>query len=125
MRRIRNGEFVEFECLLSIAPSSPNEFTVSMGNFGDSPAISLAPRSAKAKITDFNSWWLAWSTFIRVYLQCFPHRIMQVLGYQASIAQYSTQFLFSDVYTYDRLFRQRMALEPHLKWDRFDYELVF
>ena len=125
MRRIRNGEFVEFECLLSVAPSSPNEFTVSMGNSGDSPAISLAPRSSRAKITNFNSWWLAWSTFIRVYLQCFLHRMKQVLSYQASIAQFSTQFVFSDVYTYDRLFRQRMALEPHLKWGRFDYELVF
>ena len=125
MRRISNGEFVEFKCLLSVAPSSPNEFTVSMGNLGDSPAISLAPRSARAKITDLNSWWLAWSTFIRVYLQCFPQRMKQVLGYQASIAQYSTQFLFSDVFMYDRLFRQRMALEPHLKWDRFDNELVF
>ena len=125
MRRINNGEFVEFESLLSVAPSSPNEFTVSMGNSGDSPSISLAPRSARVKITDLNSWWLAWSTFIRVYLQSFPQRMKQVLSYQASIAQYSTQFVFSDVYTYDRLFRQRMALEPHLKWDRFDYELVF
>ena len=115
MRLISNGEFVEFECLLSVAPSSPHEFTVSMGNLGDSPAISLAPRSAREKITDLNSWWLAWSTFIRVYLQCFPQRMKQVLDYQASIAQFSTQFLFSDVYTYDRLFRQRMVLEPHLK----------
>ena len=125
MRRIRNGEFVEFECLLSVAPSSPNEFTVSMSDSGDSPAISLAPRSSRAKITDLNSWWLAWSTFIQVYLQFFPHRMKQVLAYQASITQFSTQFVFSDVYTYDRLFRQRMALEPHLKWDRFDYELIF
>ena len=80
MQRISNGEFVEFKCLLSVAPSSPREFNVSMGNLGDSSAISLAPRSARAKITDLNSWWLAWSTFIRVYLQCFPQRMKQVLG---------------------------------------------
>ena len=109
MRRISNGEFVEFECLVSVAPSSPNELTVSMGNLGDSPAISLAPRSARVKITDLNSWWLAWSTFIWVYTQCFLQRMKQVLGYQASIAQFSTQFLFSDFCTYDRLFRQHMA----------------
>ena len=62
---------------------------------------------------------------MRVFLQFYPHKMKQLLFYQSSISQFGTQFSFADVYSYDKLFRQRMALEPHLRWDRFDHELVF
>ena len=124
VRRIQSGEFVDFDTMHSSAlGGTSTDYSVNVGNSGGSP-ISLIPRLSSKKITDFQSWWFAWSTFMRVYLQFFPHTMTQLLYYQSSISQFGTQFLFSDVYSYDKLFRQRMALEPHLNWDRFDHELV-
>ena len=127
VRRIQSGEYVEFDSLLysGALSGTSTDYSVNVGNSGGSPSISLIPRLGSKKITDFQSWWFAWSTFMRVFLQFYPHKMKQLLFYQSSISQFGTQFSFADVYSYDKLFRQRMALEPHLRWDRFDHELVF
>ena len=49
--------------------------------------------------------------------------IDELLFYQSMMCQHGTRYIFEDFYSYDRHFRQRIANEPSLHWDRIDQEL--
>ena len=128
-KKIQNGEFINFDLLLpqSTPASSPNDFAIRIqqGDAYDGTALSLVPRSqTRSKIFDFYTWLLAWNNFMRTYVQAYPLLTPQLLYYQSMICQYANQYVFEDVYTFDRNYRMRLANNNNLRWDRHDLELV-
>ena len=119
--KIRAGEFVNFDNLLpNHSPVSNEEFAFKVVG-GSSPSVSLVPKhQTKPKISNFNSWMVAWTNFVRAYTIFWPHRIQEMILYQATIADYANQFSFHAWSGYDRMFRYRMAHDATLSWSRHD-----
>ena len=119
--KIRNGEFVNFDNLLpNHNPVNQDEYTFK--EVGGS--ITLVPkRQNKPKVLTFNSWMLAWTVFFRAYSQFWPHRTQELIAYQGIICNFATQYSFTSILVYDRLFRLRLAQDQTLSWSRVDDNL--
>ena len=128
-QQIKNGEFINFNQLLpSASPISTDDYAIKINqepSSGLNASISLVPRHQRQpKICDFNSWLTAWNTFIRCTTFYHPHLTSQLLYYQTMISQFASQYHFNAWFTFDKLFRYRIAQQPSsLRWDYFDEEL--
>ena len=124
INNIRNGEFVNFDNLLpNRAPINMDEYSFKVGG-GSTPTVELVPRrQAKTKVTDFNSWMVAWNNFLRCFSNFFPHRIQELVHYQAIICDFANQFTFNAWSNYDRMFRYQAAYNAALSWNRVDDDL--
>ena len=52
-----------------------------------------------------------------------PHLVSQLIHYQATITRFVTQYSFTSVLTYDRLFRYSIANKQLARWDVVDDNL--
>ena len=132
--RIRRGEFVSFDLLLpqsaATAPA-PNSFSLSFasdasGVLSVSPLDQNSPSSraggARNKVTDPRWWFLAWSVFLSVMAVYHAELVPKLINYQNRISRLFTIHPFSNVVDYDAQFRQRLAINPFMSWDRVDEE---
>ena len=126
LQKIKKREYIDFNLLLPDSSLTPGSYSIQVDPACSATTLSLVPRTAHNKITDFFSWLLAWNNFMRTYIFYHPEMAPQLLYYQSMICQYAQQYLFEEVYTFDRSFRIRVAngKEFGLRWDRFDQELV-
>ena len=78
--KIQNGEFVNFDLLLpNRSPVLNDEYTFKVMG-GSSPSVSLVPKNQrKPKVTDFNSWMVAWNNFLRCFGLFFPAKVSQLI----------------------------------------------
>ena len=82
--------------------------------------LTIGPKSTKAKVKDFSTWFLAWANYLRCMVRFFPHLAEQLVNYQAYIAQFSNQYKFSAVYAFDQVHRRSLANDPSRRWDVLD-----
>ena len=122
--KIRSGEFVNFDSLLpNHSPVAHDEYTFKVIG-GSSPSVSLVPKNQnKPKVTNFNLWMVSWTNFFRTYIIFWPHRVSELVRYQATICDFANQFTFAAWSGYDRMFRYRMATDQSLSWSRVDDDL--
>ena len=82
INNIRNGEFVNFDNLLpNRAPATSDEYTFKVMG-GSTQSVELVPKhQRKTKVTDFNSWMVAWNNFLRCFSYFFPHRLLELVRY--------------------------------------------
>ena len=66
---------------------------------------------------------VAWNNFSRCFSNFFPHRIQELVHYQAIICDFANQFTFSAWSNYDRMFRYQAAYNAALSWNRVDDDL--
>ena len=122
--KIKNGEFVNFDLLLpNRSPVQSDEYTFKVIG-GSTPSVALVPNNQKKpKVTDFNSWMVAWNNFIRSYGIFHPNRLHELIRYQAIICDLASQYTFSAWSQYDQMFRYQLAYNPELSWHRIDDDL--
>ena len=123
LERIRRGEFVNFDLLLpnNVPSETRDTFTMSLNNSesGNGPRIVVqnGSRSAKNKIMDLYSWFIAWSLFFQAYIIFRGHLACQLAKYQIFIAQLASNYNFTAWYSYDQAFRTYIANNPTSRWD--------
>ena len=124
MEKIRKGDYVNFDDLLpNFTPVTEDEFSFRLVP-GSGSSVSLVPRNqAKPKVSNFASWMVAFSNFLRIYTAYFPHRVTELVRYQSYIVDFANQFSFTAWLNYDRNFRYRLAQVPSLSWARIDDDL--
>jgi len=122
--KIRNGEFVNFDMLLpNRAPIQTDEYTFKIVG-GSAPSVALVPNTQKKpKVTDFTSWMVAWNNFLKCFTFFHPHRVQELIRYQAIICDFANQYTFSAWSTYDRMFRYQVASNLELSWSKIDDDL--
>ena len=122
--KISNGEFVNFDLLLpNRSPILTDEYSFKVVG-GSTPSVSLIPKNQhKPKVTDFGSWMVAWTNFLRCYMLFFPQRIHELIRYQALITDFASQYTFSAWSLYDRTFRYQLAFNQELSWHIVDDDL--
>ena len=133
LNQIMNCEYINFNSLLpsAIATSSDavsiqvdmenNELHFSSASGGGGSASRSSP--SRPKVRDIHSWLSAWNTYIRATLHYHPTLAIPMLHYQNIICRFASQYEFSAWSTYDIQFRQRLAINPLMAWDRIDEEL--
>ena len=123
--KIKNGEFLNFDLLLpNRSPVQSNdEYTFKVIG-GSTPSVALVPNNQnKPKVTDFNSWMVAWNNFICSYGIFHPNRLQKLIRYQAIICDLASQYTFSAWSQYDQMFRYQLAYNPELSRHRIDDNL--
>lgn len=126
LAQIRNREYINFNNLLPSAVATSNDdFSVQVNTDTNEFHVSSGtPRSqSRPKVRDLTSWLGAWNTFIRATTYFYPHLSSPMLCYQTYICKYAAQYEFSAWSTYDIMFRQALANDPQMSWDRVDNEL--
>ena len=115
---------MNFDILLpNRAPISNEEFTFKVIG-GSNPSVSLIPKNQrKPKVTDINSWMVAWNNFIRCYNLYYPNQTQELIRYQAIIADFASQYIFTAWSQHDRSFRYQIAFNQSLPWHRVDDDL--
>ena len=88
------------------------------------PCAQYVPRSeGRVKITGVVQWLRAWSVFLEIFSTFFPHLTLRLIRYQGIIVRFSDMFQDSAWLMYDRLFRQKVALNNNIGWDKEDDRL--
>ena len=125
---IRRGEFINFDQLLpSVSPLAIDEYSIEVHSNSvnaSGPSVSLVPkRQHQPKAKDFHSWLTAWNIYLQAMIVYHPHLVSQLIHYQATITRFVTQYSFTAVLTYDRLFRYSIANKQLARWDVVDDNL--
>ena len=110
-RKIRRGEFVQFNKLLASSQ-------VRTGVMPKSKRATLSP------IAGLDSWLEAWSIYASVVCAYTPNVAPQLFKYQAFISRCSAKFLPHAWLQYDQQFRMKLASDPKLSWSVADPELI-
>ena len=125
MEKIRNEEFINLDSLLpNFTPMTQEDYSFRFVGGMDSPTVSLVPKDqSRPKISNFNSWMVSWSNFMRAYVHFHSHRVHELIKYQSIMCDFAGQFSFSAWINYDRMFRLRLAQDPSLSWARVDDDI--
>ena len=127
--RILAGEYVVFDSLLPevlrSSPTSPSMgFSIQSADgtpFRLVDAQEPVSRATKRRVCDLSTWLEAWTTYLNVVLQAAPHRLTELLGYQAIIVEANRRYFADGWMDYDRQFRASAASSPQAKpWDVID-----
>ena len=122
--KIWANEHVDFECLLSVTPST-ERYSLSLAPSGTSsaqPQLNLEPVHAPPKIQSLNQWLTAFNTFVAIYMERYPsdaQRLMKYCEVMRDIASKSGDWLF-----YDYQFRYiRQSAPVSHPWDTIHWEI--
>ena len=122
--KIWANEYVDFECLLSVTPST-ERYSLSLAPSGTSsarPPLNLEPVHAPQKIQSLNQWLTAFNTFVAVYTERYPWdalRIMKCCEVMRDIASKPGDWLFYD-YQFGYI---RQSAPVSYPWDTIHWEL--
>ena len=119
LEQIKSSKFINFDNLLpSVSPLRSEEYALQINSaVAGEPTVSLVPHhQSRAKIIDLPTWLTAWTSFLQASILYHPHRMSQLIAYQATITRFASQYIFSAWHTYDRLFRYTMANDLSLSW---------
>ena len=116
--KIVNGEYVDLGALLAnSAQDQPSCFTI------DTNGQLQAQPKANKKISDLNTWFDVFLTYISIYISAHPESTQGLLKYMYTVklgASRSTGLGWRD---YDQQFRLKKSKCPALSWGTVDQEL--
>ncbi len=72
------------------------------------------------KIDDYNTWVKAFRCFSGVLCTKYPHLAVPMMQYQQIIGKAAERYRWSQVYTYDKLYRRKISKKPETLWDQVD-----
>ena len=67
-------------------------------------------------ITNFSRWEQAFKVYSDIYSRAYPHRSAELIQYCHVIHSISMQYIWENVYDYDRDFRMHIARHPGQNW---------
>ena len=131
MESIRKGEYVEFDSLISdctfsfSALSAEDEYALAHTKQTDGSAGLAIVKAKKAhtKVTDLQTWTMAWSIYAAILVEHDPSLAAPLLAYQCVIAEAAGTYRTSAWLAYDRAFRRMLATSENPDWSRIDPDL--
>jgi len=110
--KIKRGEFVNFDSLLNQNSGRNLSFTIDESS--DTPRVVCQQKASatRQQVSDYCSWFLAWSLFVTATILYRGHLVEQLLKYQLFVAQMSQQYNFQAWYPYDKAFHTFTANNP-------------
>ena len=117
-RRIRDGEFVNFSCLLPrdrVLKEQDNRIKLINQN-GLLSCTPVSDSGNSSSINSFQRWEQAFQIFSNIYTKQFPQRSSELIQYNHVIHTASLSYSWSNVYGYDIDFRLHMARHPQRSW---------
>ena len=126
--RILTGEFINFNDLLpnvvsAVSGSKPSSTVLKLDLAEGGPFQFVEDSASRGKarhIHDLCTWLEAWTLYMHTILQVAPHRLSELLGYQALIVEANRRFLPEGWLDYDYQFRQAAAADTSLRWDHIE-----
>jgi hypothetical protein len=123
---IRNGEYIDFNTLLSENVDGHDEHLKisfdSLGGPGFSIPVSLA-QPKRQRIDSIDRWLSAFNTFARVVVHFSPYKASELFGYQQTIRDAQRKFSGMAWYAYDIAFRKKAVNDASLSWAHRDPQL--
>ena len=114
--KIMRGEYVDFGKLIARDRiQNEEDFAYKMIIKGGQQFWAPAG-GEKSSITGFNKWEQAFRVCSNVYLKAHPNRASELIQYSHLISTISQEYLWSNVYRYDKDFRIHMAAFPNRSW---------
>ena len=131
---IQRGQFVSFDALYaatahavhSRAADRSSLFSLAISTDGlGGPAIDVLPRavSAREKVTNYHSWSMAFTLFLRCATYFRSHLALPLVRYQGIINGFANAYVPNAWLSYDIAFRHHVANNPEVPWDRVDEEI--
>ena len=113
--KINSGEYVDFSKLLPrdrvlMEDDGRLELVIKNGR------TFWAPVNSGVVINNFSKWEQAFRVFSNIYCKNNPSRSAELIEYNHVIHVISAQFIWENVYMYDKDFRLHMARNPALSW---------
>lgn len=106
-RKIRKGEFINFDKLL-LDPQKPPPL--------QNPKQSKSVKTTR-QVADLSSWLEAWNRYLCTRVACHPAMALELVKYQTLIIMFFSRHYPQQVVEYDKLFRQAAALDQTIRWD--------
>ena len=78
----------------------------------------LAPASTEKKITNIRLWDQAFRVYATIYTKSNPERAREICQYVHIIHTAASTYSWSNVSTYDFMFRKLMASKPWRSWSK-------
>ena len=112
---IIRGEYIDFGKLLPKDRVTPNnegrmELTMKNGRAYWSPVMDTVA------INGFSRWEQAFRIFSNVYTRRFPEKSGELIQYNHIIHSIANQYVWENVYSYDKEFRMHLARHPNRSW---------
>ena len=128
VRSIQMGEFFYLskllpENLLKMSLASENDGNDVSFVLGPNQELKLKKNNRKVEISNISDWTLAFTTYMKVVLEKFPHRSHKLINYLDIIqdaARYQRSFTWL---IYDRLFRYKASNNKSINWGVRDNKL--
>ena len=117
-RRIRNGEFIDFACLLpQDRVQMQQDNRVELVNHNGHLSCAPVAETTAAAIGPFQKWEQAFCVFSNIYTRQFPQRVAELIQYNHVIHTAAITYAWNNVYAYDIDFRSHMARHPQRYWN--------
>ena len=122
---IRNGEYIDFNYLLSENIDGHDEhLKISFDALGSGFSIPVSMSQHKRQRIDSIERWLnAFNIFARVVVHFFPYKASELFVYQQAIRDAPRKFSGMAWYAYDIAFRKKAANDASISWAHRDPQL--
>ena len=121
--RISRGEFIDFDQLLPevLGAHDPSarkslEFRSNAGGALELVEVG-ASHPVRRRVHDIGTWLEAWTMYMHAICTIAPHRMSELLSYQAMILAANRQFYSEAWLSYDQQFRMLIAFQPGRRFD--------
>ena len=113
--KIGKGEYIDFAKLLTRDRILDEEEETYRMVFKGGKQF-WAPQASNVIIGGFSKWEQAFRVYSNIYIKAHPHRATELVQYNHLIHTASLEFVWSNVYNYDRDFRLHLASFPNRSW---------
>ena len=126
--KISRAEFVDLSALLPSRTAFGQEASsarlrlVPDGEGGDSIVVT-STATPRRRVDNLASWLEAWSVYAAARIHASPRLAPQLLAYQSFISTAVQRYPVPAVLAYDASFRQLIAQDPTMRWDKRDVDL--
>ena len=115
--KIKRGEYVDLARLLPRDHPTYDDNRLELINRGGQTFfVPAGEHEYSLAITNFTKWDLAFRVYSNIYLQTHPQKATELLQYAHIIYTASLSFIWENVYTYDKEFRNHLAMFPDCSW---------
>ena len=114
-QKIMKGEYIDFSKLIGKDRIADEEGAKYQMLFQGGRQF-WAPVNEGTYINSFNRWEQAFRVFSNIYLKANPQRATELVQYNHLIHTASQEFVWSNVYKYDKDFRLHMGIFPSRNW---------
>ena len=125
LEKLCTGMYVDFQSILHASEGSgaalhPEPVVHSLTTQGITLDIVMAPRFCRTRILDYLTWSQAWVVYFEATVRYHPHLLphLAYLVYQVDMNRYARDYLPYAWVAFDAEFRQSMANNPGVFWDR-------